>query len=571
MKTGFAILLLMCLVSITSVSLAQTDGSFSVTCDDGTSFDNGVEFIVNQMRPSFSYTATAVGLNGFDPVLAVLDENGQGLCNDDSDDAAGFTLDLPTTGTVRATERSAQVTFSQTTGNMADVSLVVGGYNNEPGEFVLILEGMAATAADGAGDPFSVRLSQPMVDSGVPLTTYMIGVVNSLDPLLYLADEELNPFIDDADIVVTCDDSGTNSCWGDSALLGSSFVSTMQGRFARADALDSMLRMPLDNFRDLDFNDDLYLTYVMTRATEGIGDYVIAFHASTSADGGQAEVTENSNQSFDNQSGPTGNPNLVGGISVTCDDGTSFDNGVEIIVNQMRSGFNYTATAIGIGEFDPILAILDANGRGLCNDDSDDALEFFVDLPSTGEVSANARSAQLVFSQNMNDMVDVSLVVGGFNSEPGEFVLILEGMATTPEDGAGDPFSVQITPGLAGSDVELSAYMLGVVDVVDPVLYVADAELDPFIDDAGETVLCDDGGNESLCWGESFNLGGARVARTLGRVVNGDSTDAMLTVPMFEFADLDFAEGPFYVTFVMTRHESSGMGDYVIAFHAEAR
>jgi hypothetical protein len=321
----------------------------------------------------------------------------------------------------------------------------------------------------------------------------------------------------------------------------------------------------------MDFNEGLYLTYVMTRAAEGIGDYVIAFHASTSADGASNAVTENNNQSSNNQSGATGDPDLVGGVSVTCDDGTSFDNGVEFVVNQMRPGFNYTATAIGIGDFDPILAVLDANGRGLCNDDSDDALDFFVDLPSTGEVFANARSAQLVFSQNTNNMADVSLVVGGFNSEPGEFVLILEGMATTPEDGAGDPFSVQITPGLAGSEVSLSAYMLGVVDVVDPLLYVADAESNPFVDDAGEAVVCDDGGNESLCWGESYDLRGTSVARTRGRVVNGDGTDAMLTIPMFDFAGLDFAERPYYVTFVMTRHESSGTGDYVIAFHAEAR
>ena len=67
---------------------AQLPNGVSVTCDDGTSFDNGVEIIVNQMRSGFTYTATAVGLNGFDPVLAVLDSSGGGLCSDDNASAS---------------------------------------------------------------------------------------------------------------------------------------------------------------------------------------------------------------------------------------------------------------------------------------------------------------------------------------------------------------------------------------------------------------------------------------------------------------------------------------------------
>ena len=70
---------------------------------------------------------------------------------------------------------SAQVNFNQTSGStFADVSLVVGGYSEQGGEFLLILEGMGATPADGAGDLFSVNLTPGMVASGVPLTIYMI-------------------------------------------------------------------------------------------------------------------------------------------------------------------------------------------------------------------------------------------------------------------------------------------------------------------------------------------------------------------------------------------------------------
>ncbi|NOG51547.1 MAG: hypothetical protein HND48_20570 [Chloroflexi bacterium] len=50
------------------------------------------------------------------------------------------------------------------------------------------------------------------------------------------------------------------------------------------------------------------------------------------------------------------------GLSVTCPDGIAFNNGVEVVVN-MRPGFSYTATAIGIGDFDPIIAVSDENGN----------------------------------------------------------------------------------------------------------------------------------------------------------------------------------------------------------------
>ncbi|MBC7810416.1 MAG: hypothetical protein H7175_04680, partial [Burkholderiales bacterium] len=57
------------------------------------------------------------------------------------------------------------------------------------------------------------------------------------------------------------------------------------------------------------------------------------------------------------------------GITVTCDNGQTINNGMEVTVIQMRSGFTYTATAIGINGFDPVLAVIDTTtGSGLCTD-----------------------------------------------------------------------------------------------------------------------------------------------------------------------------------------------------------
>jgi hypothetical protein len=44
--------------------------STQATRPDGTEITNGVEIRVN-MRPGLTYTATALGSNGFDPIIAV--------------------------------------------------------------------------------------------------------------------------------------------------------------------------------------------------------------------------------------------------------------------------------------------------------------------------------------------------------------------------------------------------------------------------------------------------------------------------------------------------------------------
>src|SRR5260221_12132881 len=52
----------------------STDG-INVTCPDGTEIQNGVQVVVN-MRPNFTYTATAIGVNGYYSVIGVGDFNG---------------------------------------------------------------------------------------------------------------------------------------------------------------------------------------------------------------------------------------------------------------------------------------------------------------------------------------------------------------------------------------------------------------------------------------------------------------------------------------------------------------
>jgi hypothetical protein len=554
------LLLTLCLVALLCMAaptVAQGGSGMSVTCDNGVTFDNGVEIIVNQMREGFTYTATAIGLNGFDPVLAALDSNRRGLCNDDNANAAAYSANLPSTGLVAPSPVASQINFSQTSGqNMADVSLVVGGLGNTSGEFLLILEGMAVTDADGAGDAFSVHLTPGIISSGVPVTAYMISVTDQLDPLMFLGDENLHIVQDDSGADVYCDDGGdAELCWGESSSLSGMYISRTQGRQLGGFGLDSMLTLGTEGATP-----DLFYNLVMTSYQQStFGDYLVAFHmgiGDASTDG-----------SKDTQAEPTPVPQqpIVSGalgMSVTCDSGVTFDNGVEVIINQMRAGFTYTATAIGINGFDPVLAVLGANGRGLCNDDDANAAAYTANLPSTGLVPPSQLASQISFSQTSGqNMADVSLVVGGLGNTSGEFVLVLEGMAVTNADGAGDPFSVHITPGVIGSGLPVTAYMITVTDQLDPLMFLGDEDLNIVQDGSGADVYCDDGGDTQRCWGESSNLAGQYISRTQGRELGGFGFDAMLSLPTADVTpDLFF-------NFVMTSYQQATFGDYLVAFH----
>jgi hypothetical protein len=264
-------------------STLTSGGGVDVTCTNGAHITNGVEIVVN-MRPGYTYTATAIGINGFDPVLAVLNASGSGLCADDDATAAGYSANLPTTGAVPASHLSARVSFNQTSSSgFEDVHLVVGGYDGAEGEFLLVLEGMAVTREDGtgalAGDPFFVRITPNMVASGVPLTAYMISLDNRLDPMIRLVGDNHR------DILV-CDDAGTANCAGQSWNLSTSYISHSRGRLGGYQ-YDAMLSIDLTGLQLNPNPTDNYYEFRMTSYNQStFGHYLVAFHIGTRPQGG---------------------------------------------------------------------------------------------------------------------------------------------------------------------------------------------------------------------------------------------------------------------------------------------
>lgn len=270
------------------------------------------------------------------------------------------------------------------------------------------------------------------------------------------------------------------------------------------------------------------------------------------------DAGDDSNDQSDNSSSST---NTISGRTVNCDSGARFDNGIEVRAVQLRSGYNYTATAIGINGFDPVLAVLNSQGRGLCTDDDSTAAKYGAWLPTTGEVRPSNTSSRITFANNSNNaFTDISLIVGGLNNQTGEFVLIIEGMVLSSADGIGDVFSVQLTPGLIKSGVAPSAYMFAVTSGLDPQISSVNQNYE-YVRDANKAyITCDNAGYTS-CWGSSTDLGGGYyVSRSSGYVAGG-SYDAMLTIPTSAGSEW------YFYNYAMQSSGLNSFGDYVVAFH----
>jgi hypothetical protein len=215
-----------------------------------------------------------------------------------------------------------------------------------------------------------------------------------------------------------------------------------------------------------------------------------------------------------------------------------------------------------------VLAVLDAQtGEGLCSDDESSARRYSADLPTTGVVSPSNLSAQVTFDQNSaSTFADISLVVGGFGNTAGEFILILEGMGVTSGDGAGDAFSVRLTPGMVASGTPLTVYMITRGDgSVDPLMYRGDENLDVLADANGNDIYCDDAGNSDLCYGNSVDLSNSSVTINTG-TLPGWQYDSMLMLPIDGLQLSDNPDFNFF-NFVMTSYQQQTQGQYLLVFH----
>jgi hypothetical protein len=248
-----------------------TDGT---ECYPDTDFTQAVELRVIQMRSGYTYTATVLGVNGFNPALAVLDPYGNGVCVDDDNYASTYSAYLPTTGQVDPSVTNAQITFTYNGAEpFADISLWVASSDNMPGEFVLVLEGMAVTDGDGMGDPLSLSITPSMVNSGIYPTGYMMSLDGSINSFVGLIDGDYNWILDENAVYVTCDDAGY-SCWGNSAELTEAWVSMTDDYWVGGWQTDAMLNLPIAP----GYEGGVYNFVMRSWGMETYGEYLAAFH-----------------------------------------------------------------------------------------------------------------------------------------------------------------------------------------------------------------------------------------------------------------------------------------------------
>lgn len=261
---GLLALLLLLVVPIASAQ----PGNY--TCADGLEFTGAVNVLL--MLTPGTYTVTALSIDGFDPRIAIVTIDGRTEvgCNDDSDNAASYTALLPTTGAIEPSPFNAQHRFSVPTSmNSVILAVYVDGFNDTQGQFLLVVEGGTLTASDSPGDAFGVGVSPAVRASQTPVTAYMIGVDDTLDPLIQLLTVEGEQIMH-GDAAVSCDDAGGSLCYGETVALTGGSINNVA-----ADSFDSMLVIPIEIVRP-DMSSLLYSFSSFGQTSRG--DYIAAFH-----------------------------------------------------------------------------------------------------------------------------------------------------------------------------------------------------------------------------------------------------------------------------------------------------
>jgi hypothetical protein len=571
--------------SLLVVGIALYAQDTQLDCPDGTSYENAVWLTLppnvgSPLLPAnapadtpLPYVLTVLELQGEKPILAVQGENNFAACAPPDPRTHVYNANLPTTGEVPASPLSSGIIAPPQATSLA---LGLANATGDSSEFLLFIEGVSSVATDGAGDVYALPVTEGMIASGIPLTAYIVALDANHDVSLTVVDADGRDLRDANNQVIACDNAGeADTCYGESTALEGMFIAGFRNQRFEGKATDAMLTLPLDAA--------LLETGIALRvnADETAGEYALILHFASGAPANMAVAA-------------TLEQDDAGTLTIACGDGSTLAEGVRFDLPALTSENTYRVTAIGSGDFNPGLAVFNADGSGTCFDNTPGAEVYTAILP-VGNFTASDRTAQAVLPP------DAAYVVVGTSSTPpiGSVAILIEGFAyATPEvtetlvaqlditqqfataqaaatqtfavlESAmtqtavveqilltqtavaaqpeatlppealldapqilGDTFALRVSPGMADAEGTVFVYMFAAEPSLNPLLAWVDDNNTVFRDETARLVICDDAGIPPKCQENLPNLAGYNLTIVDNLIVPGVSTNAALRLPI---------------------------------------
>lgn len=527
-----SIIVVFCLIGlgigIANLTLAQ---HVEIDCGDGVFIRNGVEIQFPNIDVNSIHTVTVLSIADYDPVVAVFNQQERGDCNDDSPNAADYTVDLPTTELIPANSLSAQMTFDSDT----FMNVVVGEVEEQDGEVLLMVEGLSF---QGFPDRINVIVTNDMILGGLPLTAYAIERVPGLDLRLAIVDDNGVPLLDNRSQSVECDDAGdVELCWGAHVLLTESYTNVSDTITTSGTAISPMLSIPL-SANDVGTIVPFQVSQSAEPEQDSTGEYVFLLHYRV----GEFATDESFATAITNPLGTT----------LNCDDELALSDPIDIKFPRIDA--QYTISLLAKDLANPMMAAIDNLNGGTCHFSSPNGDQLFAELPIIETFNRSANNVQMTLATNQT-----RILTGLVDDSLGSYLLAISGL-NIPPDGTSDIVSMTVTESMVASGQPVSAYVIAEALDLNPQLALVSADQQILTSLDGLPIVCTQTVEVDSCWGDYADMNTAQISLGDDNLTLGVSNDVMLQIPLTEEligTTLNF----------MASGVDNTFGDYILILH----
>lgn len=237
-----------------------------------------------------------------------------------------------------------------------------------------------------------------------------------------------------------------------------------------------------------------------------------------------------------------------------CADEQGMQFGARFIAHSLN-GFNMVITAVGVDGYDPQITVLDASGTIVtCNEDSDEAAQVAVNLPSvTAEPSPTSARADVRVPGDQGRL-DYTIIISSQTGTYGEFVMFYQGAEIRPASEV-DEFTVVTNEGQVANEAPLGLYA---VNLRRPEKAVYPTITFAYGDNFSQT--CSKSSAAILCDGEFEDLTGYSVTLEDETPIPLNGDDAML------YYDLGGEAAEFSLT--VASYQAASYGPYTLIIHS---